>query len=95
MARYISLIRFTAQGVRQIRKSSQRAKAFARAAEKAGVTVEGQYWTVGAYDGALILKADNRKKIIRCLANLVALGDVTTETLESFDSDEMKGVLGA
>lgn len=95
MARYISLIRFTEQGSRQIRKTAQRAKAFARAAEKEGVKVEGQYWTVGAYDGVLILKADKAKKIIRCLADLVAHGDVTTQTLESFDADEMKAVLGA
>src|SRR5262245_15225646 len=54
MARYISLIKFTDQGAKNMKKSTTRAHTFDKAAAKAGVKIEGQYWTMGAYDGVLI-----------------------------------------
>ena len=62
MSRYISLIRFTEQGALALKQSTDRAAAFHKAAEKAGVKVEAQYWTVGAYDGVLILR--DRKSVV-------------------------------
>ena len=56
MNTYVSLIRFTEQGARGLKKSPARAQAFKNAAKKAGVTVEALYWTAGSYDGLLVLK---------------------------------------
>ena len=55
MARYVSLIRFTDQGARALKKSAARALGFRKAAEKAGIAVEAQLWTAGSSDGLLIL----------------------------------------
>ena len=94
MTRYLSLLRFTDQGGRAIKKSTTRAAAFRKAAEKAGVKVEAQYWTVGAYDGAIILSADDAKKVLRCLADLAAAGNVRTATLQAFDAEEFDAIVG-
>jgi uncharacterized protein with GYD domain len=93
MARYVSLIRFTDQGARALKKSAARALGFRKAAERAGVAVEAQLWTAGSCDGVLILSGDE-KKILRCLAQLVALGNVRTETLRAFDAKKFKGIVG-
>lgn len=93
MARYFSLIRFTDQGVRDIKKSTSRAAAFQSAAKKAGVAVESQLWTAGAYDGVMVLTGEE-KDIFRCLAQLVAQGNVKTETLRAFDAAEFSGLVG-
>jgi uncharacterized protein with GYD domain len=93
MARYVSLIRFTDQGARALKKSAVRALAFRKAAEKAGIAVEAQLWTAGSCDGVLILSGDERK-ILRCLSQLVALGNVRTETLRAFDAREFNGIVG-
>ncbi len=93
MARYVTLIRFTEQGARGMKKSTARAVAFKRAAEKAGVTVETQLWTVGACDGVLILSGEE-KKMLRCLTQLATLGNVRTETMQAFDAAELKAILG-
>jgi uncharacterized protein with GYD domain len=93
MARYVTLIRFTDQGARAIRKTATRALAFKKAVEKTGVTVESQLWTAGACDGVLILSGDE-KKILRCLTQLASLGNVRTETLRAFDARELKGLTG-
>ena len=93
MARYVTLIRFTDQGARNMKKSPARALAFTKAAHKAGVTVESQLWTLGSCDGVLILSGDE-KKILRCVAQLAAPGNVRTETLRAFDAKEFRGIVG-
>ena len=86
MARYVSLLKFTEQGARNIKDSPGRAAAFKQNAEKLGVKVEAQRWTVGRYDGILVLSGEE-KSILRVLADLTALGNVSTETLQAFDAD--------
>lgn len=85
MSTYISLLRFTDQGASNIKKSSSRAAAFDRAAEKAGVEIVGQYWMFGEYDGLLILSAEREEQILHCLTELVAAGNVRTHTMQAFD----------
>jgi uncharacterized protein with GYD domain len=88
MTRYISLLRFTPQGVRNLKQSPTRAAAFRKAAEKAGVKVETQLWTVGTYDGILVLSAANEAAVLSAIAKLAAAGNVTTQTLQAFDAKE-------
>ena len=92
MARYVSLIRFTDQGARALKKSAARAATFRKAAEKSGIAVEAQLWTAGSCDGVLILSGDEQK-VLRCLAQLAALGNVRTETLQAFDAREFKEIV--
>ena len=94
MPRYISLLRFTEQGARNIQKSTTRAHSFDQAAEKTGVKIDGQYWTIGAYDGVLIISADSEKKALHCLAELAAAGNVRTETLQAFVDTEFDAIIG-
>ena len=94
MPKYITLIRFTEQGAKNIKQSTTRARAFAEAAAKAGVKVEAQYWTAGSYDGALILSADSERKALHALTELAAAGNVRTETLQAFDAKEFKAIVG-
>ena len=93
MARYISLLRFTEQGTHNIKESANRSQAFKREAEKLGVAVESQLWTVGRYDGVIILSGEE-KAILRCLTQLASLGNVRTETLQAFNADELKAIAG-
>jgi uncharacterized protein with GYD domain len=93
MARFISLIRFTEQGAKAIKKSTTRAHAFDEAAAKAGVKIEGQYWTVGACDGVVILNADDEKKALHCLAELATAGNVRTETMQAFTDKEFEAIV--
>lgn len=94
MAKYISLLRFTEQGAKDIKKSIQRAHEFGKLAGEAGVTIEGQYWTLGAYDGVLILSADAEEKALHCLAKLASQGNVRTETLPAFTEEGFDGIVG-
>jgi len=94
MARYVSLLRFTPQGARTLKKSPARAAAFIKAAQKAGVTVEAQLWTAGAYDGILILEAPDERKVLGVIARLAAEGNVATHSLRAFDGAEFSAIVG-
>ena len=94
MPRYISLLRFTEKGAREIKNSTPRALDFDKAAEKAGVRVEAQYWMFGAYDGLLILSADTAEAALHCLTELSAAGNVRTETMRAFDVNEFGELTG-
>ena len=94
MPRYISLLKFTEKGAQAVKKSKARAEAFDRAAAKAGVRIEGQYWTVGAFDGVLIVNARDEQAALHCLTELAAAGFVRTETLRAFNAAEFQAIAG-
>jgi uncharacterized protein with GYD domain len=93
MARYVSLIRFTDKGAASLRKSSSRALNFKKAAQNAGIKVELQLWTTGAFDGLLVLNG-TEGDVFAWLSKLVAQGCVRTETMRAFDLDEVKHLVG-
>lgn len=92
MARYITLLTFTDQGARNMKDSTNRAHNFDALAEKSGVRVAGQYWTMGRFDGVLILEADSEPKILHLLAGLAASCNVRTETLQAFSDKEFDAI---
>ena len=94
MPRYISLLRFTEKGAREVKNSTTRALDFDKVAERAGVRVEAQYWMFGAYDGILILSSDTAEAALRCLTDLTAAGNVRTETMRAFDAGEFSQLTG-
>ena len=93
MPTYVALLRFTEQGARNIRETRQRADTFRASAERSGVTVREQFWTIGNYDGLLVLEAPDEQTVTTVLLELAALGNVRTQTLRAFDADEMDALL--
>ena len=90
---YISLLKFTEKGARATRTTVARAGRFRKAAEQCGVRVVGQYWTLEAYDGVLVLKADQENDALRCLTELASDGFVSTHTLPAFEANEITALL--
>jgi len=95
MYRCITLLKFTEKGYCHIKESTSRAHVFDDLAAKSGVKVEGQFWTIGHYDGALVLSAKSEAKILHLLASLATLGNVRTETLQAFTDKEFEAILKA
>jgi uncharacterized protein with GYD domain len=93
MARYIALIKFTEFGSKEIKRSTGRAHSFQKIAARAGVTVEAQYWTLGDYDGVLIVSAPTERKALHCLAKLASYGAVQTETMPAYTDKEFDAIL--
>ncbi|MFQ5757314.1 MAG: GYD domain-containing protein [Acidiferrobacterales bacterium] len=89
MATFISLASFTDQGIRNVKQSTERARAFREAAQKAGVTVKDIYWTMGSLDLVVISDAPDDETAMALLLGLGSLGNVRTQTLRGFSAEEM------
>ena len=91
---YLTLITYTDQGIKNLKASPQRAAAWRKEAEAAGVKVIAQLWLTGKYDGALLLESDSEAKIFSELTRLTAAGNVRTRSLRSFDVNEFAALVG-
>jgi uncharacterized protein with GYD domain len=94
MATYIVLGSFTDQGVRAVRDTVKRAEALRALGQKTGVTVKETYWTLGQYDVAAIVEAPDEAAVTAFGLSVGALGNVRTQTLRAFSTDEMGKILG-
>ena len=93
MATYVLLLKFTDQGIHNIKETRKRAEGFREMAEKAGAKVKEVYWTLGQYDGLLILEASDEATAAALGLSLGSLGNVRSETLRAFSTDEISRVL--
>ena len=93
MAKYVTLIRFTEHGAKDIQDTCKRAADFKVKAQKAGVTVRDMYWTVGAVDGVLLYDAADDETATGAMLSLSSHGYVKTETCRAFDAAEMEQIL--
>ena len=89
---YIILIRFTDQGIKNIKDTTRRADAARSEAERIGgkFTV---YWTFGKYDGIGILEAPNDEAAMEFELKVGSLGNIRTTTLKAFTEEEIARVV--
>jgi uncharacterized protein with GYD domain len=93
MATYVTLIKFTEKGIKDIKDTCKRAANFKTAAKKMGIEVSQQYWCVGAYDGAIIFDAPDDENATAAMCSLASQDNVTTETMRAFTAAEMGKIL--
>lgn len=92
MAKYVSLINWTDQGIKSFKETTARAADAAAAFEKAGgkLTV---YWTIGACDIVAIAEAPDDETATAILLQLGSLGNIRSQTMRAFDAEEMSGII--
>ncbi len=93
MPRYISLVSYTKEGIRNIKDTEKRARHFAEKAAKKGISIRETYWTIGRYDIVHVFEAPNDEAAASVAFALGSMGNVRTETLRAFDFEEMQNVL--
>ncbi|PYK40344.1 MAG: GYD family protein [Verrucomicrobia bacterium] len=93
MAKYVSLLQFTDQGIRNVRDSIKRAAAATAEAEKMGAKVTDAFWTMGAYDVVLLLDAPDDETISAFSLKVGSLGNVKSQTMRAFRREEMESIL--
>jgi uncharacterized protein with GYD domain len=93
MPTFITTLRFTPQGMTNIRDTTKRAAAFKAAAKKMGVEIKEQLWTLGPFDCLAVLEAPDDETATALMLNLGALGNVHTQTTRAFTATEMDKIL--
>ena len=93
MAKYITTIKFTEQGIEAIGETTKRAASLKAVAKKMGVKVTDIYWTLGPFDGLLIFEAADDETATALLLLVGSMGNVQTTTARAFSAAEMDKVL--
>jgi len=94
MVTYITLLNFTEQGIKNVKQTVQRAKAFEELVKKHGGTTKSVYWTQGAHDLVATIEAPNEESGLAILLTLGLLGNVRSQTLRAFTAEEMGRIVG-
>jgi len=92
MAINVSLVNFTDQGIRNIKDSPQRARAFRELCKQQGVQVRELLWTSGAYDMVLVTEGPE-DALSSVLLSVAKLGNVRTQSLRGMDQETFQRVL--
>ena len=93
MATYLVLINFTEQGIRNIKDSPKRAAAATELARGFGIEIRDIFWTLGAFDGAVLIEAPDDQAVTAWALKLGSLGNVRTQTLRAFRANEFENIV--
>ena len=88
MAKYITLYKFTDQGIRDIKGSPKRVKDAVAAWEAMGGKILGVYSTQGPYDFVAISEAEDDEAAAAFALLMGSQGNVSTLTMRAFDAEE-------
>ena len=92
MAIAISLVNFTDQGIKNVKESPQRAKAFRELAQKNGIQVREMLWTTGRCD-LLVITEGPEEALAATLISVARLGNIRSETMHGMDAETFQRVL--
>ena len=93
MTTFITLIRYTQQGVKNMQDNPIRHDRARKALEAAGGELKGFYLTMGQYDAVVIGDVPNDKEYMKTIMTLAAAGTVRTETLRAFTEEESREII--
>jgi uncharacterized protein with GYD domain len=93
MATYVSLIQFTDQGIRNVKDTVKRGEAAIAEAEKMGMKVTEEFWTMGAYDVVVLFEAPDEATMSAFILKIGSMGNVKGQTLRAFRREEMEKIL--
>ena len=92
MAWYVVLARFTDQGIRAVKDTPRRAKAFRETAGALGVKIKDIYWTLGRHDVVLTMEAPDDETVAALMMKAGSLGNLTSQTLRAFNEAEIEAI---
>ena len=94
MPTYISLLRYTQQGIAAIKQAPTRLEAAKQAYKKVGGELKAFYLTIGQFDAVAIAELPDDTALARMALALGAMGNVRTETLRAFNEAEFRKIVG-
>lgn len=93
MPTYISLMKLTDEGMRNIKEAPQRVTNALKTLEAMGGKLIGMYSVMGDYDYVGIAEVPNDEVAMAFLLGLGAAGTVRTTTLKAFNMQELAAVV--
>jgi uncharacterized protein with GYD domain len=95
MPTYISMLRYTEQGISSVKDGPARLDAAKEAYRKAGGELKALYLTMGQYDLVAIAELPNDEAVARMALAIGGQGNLRSETMRAFTETEFRKVVGS
>jgi len=95
MQHFVTLVRYTHQGLSKVKESPSRLDAARKAAEAVGGKIQAWYLTMGHYDAVLISEFPSDEACAKFTLSVTALGNISTETLKAFPEADYRKICGS
>jgi uncharacterized protein with GYD domain len=93
MPTYITLLRYTQQGIEKIKNSPTRLEAAKQSVRALGGQLKAFYLVMGQYDAVVISEAPDDETATRFALATAARGYVRTETLRAYTEEEYRKII--
>ncbi len=93
MANYVTLFKWTEQGVKNAKDTVTRVQEATTAFERAGGKIVAVYWTLGEYDLVAIFDFPNDEAFAAASLGLARGGNVRGVTMRAFNAEEMSRIV--
>lgn len=93
MPTYVTLYKWTEQGIKNVKDAPARIEANIKAAEQMGGKISGVYITMGDYDLVAISEWPSDEVASAVILMQAVQGNVKTKSMKAFTVDEFKGIL--
>lgn len=95
MPHYVSLLRYTSQGIAKVKDSPNRLDAARKAAESLGGKIHSWYLTMGKYDALIVAEFPGDDACAKFMLSVSSLGNVSTQTMKAFTEDEYRKIIAS
>jgi uncharacterized protein with GYD domain len=95
MPTYITLARWTQQGIEKVKESPARLDAFKKLVKSAGGEVKAFYMVTGQYDIVTVTEAPSDEVVAKIALATASKGSLKTQTLRAFTEDEYRKIVAA
>jgi uncharacterized protein with GYD domain len=95
MPTYISLIKYTQQGVENMKDSPARLEEAKQAFRAMGGELKAFYLTMGQYDAVVVSEGPDDETATKLAIAIGARGAIRTETLRAFTEDEYREIIAS
>jgi uncharacterized protein with GYD domain len=92
---YISLLRYTQQGIGSVKEGPKRLDAAKEAYKKVGGELKAFYLTMGQYDMVTIAEFPNDEVAARAALSLGAAGNIRSESFRAFTEAEYRKIISS
>jgi uncharacterized protein with GYD domain len=93
MPTYIALLKWTSQGLQNVKQSPSRLDAARKGFEAAGVRMKDFYMVTGQYDMVAIVEAPDDAALAKAILGSTSQGSITSETCRAFTEDEYRQII--
>jgi uncharacterized protein with GYD domain len=93
MPTYLAMLKWTPQGLQNVKQSPSRLDAARKGFEAAGAKMKNFYMVTGRYDMIAVVDAPDETVLAKAILGATSQGSITSETCRAFTEEEYRAII--